>query len=302
MKFKKAFTMIELVFVIVIMGILAKFGVSLIAQAYNSFIFSKINNELQANSGTAVEFITCRLEHRIKGSEIVRNTVLGTKTPLDGSIADDNATVLEWVGIDIDGFRGSSDLNATPYLPNWSGVIDLDDGNASILVSKETNTTKINTLINTISSSDINDSALYFVGSSSAALNPWGYDGNITDQSSLLHPIKSVPGQIDQFAPNTGAIDFTGERIYEYYQLAWSAYALKLDYNDTTHSGTLWFHYDYQPWKGESYNTHGKSTILMENVSSFQFRSVGSLIKIQVCVKSLRTNQEYSLCKEKTVF
>jgi prepilin-type N-terminal cleavage/methylation domain-containing protein len=302
MKFKKAFTMIELIFVIVIMGILAKFGVSLIAQAYNSFVFSKINNELQANSGTAVEFITRRLEHRIKGSEIVRNVTLGTKTSLQSSTSDENATVLEWIGMDTDGFRGSSDLNATPYLPNWSGIIDIADGNASVLVSKKTDTTKINTLIKTLSSSDINDSALYFVGASSTALNPWGYDGNITDQDSLLHPIKSVPGQVTQFAPNTGANNFAGKRIYEYYQLTWTAYAIELNYDDATHSGTLLFHYDYQPWKGESYNTHGKTTVLMENVSSFQFRSVGSLIKIQVCVKSLLTNQEYSLCKEKTVF
>jgi len=304
MKFTKAFTMIELIFVIVIMGVLAKFGVNLIAQAYNSFIFSKINNELQANSATAVEFITKRLQYRIKGSEIIRNTITNTKASLQNSISDENATVLEWIASDIDGFRGNSDLSATPYLPNWSGILDIADGNHSMLVSKETNTTKINSLITTLSDSNMSDVALYFIGSQEnlVTVNPWGYDGNITDQTKYLHPIKAVIGQETYLQPNTGANDFTGENVYEYYQLAWTAYAVALDYNDTTHNGTLRFYYDYQPWKGENYLNDGKSTILMENVSSFQFRSVGSLIKIQVCVKSLLTNKEYSLCKEKTVF
>jgi len=300
MRLKKAFTMIELIFVIVIMGILSKFGVELIAQAYNSFLYSKINNELQANSSTAVEFITKRLEYRIKGSEIIRNPITPSKTQLSASTSDENATVLEWIASDIDGFRGSSDNNTSAHLPNWSGILDLVDGNSSMLVSKETNTTKINNLIKNISDSNISDVALYFIGSGEGNTTSWGYDGNITDQGELLHPIKPVAGQPTYFQPAVS--NFTGQRIYEYYQLTWTANAVELVYDDVAHNGTLWFHYDYQPWKGEAYNTHGKSVILMENVSSFQFRSVGSLIKIQVCVKSLLTNQEYSLCKEKTVF
>ena len=42
-----AFSMLELIFVIVILGVLSKFGVEFLAQAYNNFIFSKINNTLQ---------------------------------------------------------------------------------------------------------------------------------------------------------------------------------------------------------------------------------------------------------------
>ena len=304
--FKKAFTMLELIFVIVIMGILAKFGVEFLAQAYNSFIFSKINNELQSNSASAVEFISKRLEHRIKDSVIVRNTDTNTKNPLVDS-EDENATVLEWIASDIDGFRGDSD-------PYWSGIIDIDDGNASTLVTKGTDTTKTNSLINILSygDSDINDSAIYFVGSSHITTNPWGYDGNITDQYQTMHPIRSAV-QSNTFIPtngNSGADNsFTGGgRIYEYYKPAWTAYAVRLDYNHTTNSGDLWLHYDYQPWRGDTYLLHSdgvtptKSQLIMQNVSSFQFRAVGSLIKIQVCTKSLLTNEEYSICKEKTIF
>ncbi|WP_321779178.1 type II secretion system protein [Sulfurimonas sp.] len=303
---RKAFTMIELVFVIVIMAILAKFGVEFLAQAYNNFIFSKINNELQSNSASSVEFISSRLQHRIKESSIMRNTTAGypgTPQSLQNSVSDVNATVLEWISADIAGFRGDT-------LPYWSGIIDLDDSNATTLVSKETNTTAINNLINSLSdgNSGINNSAIYFIGSSPMTTTPlqpetaWGYDVNITDQNHSMHPI-TLTGQINQFIPDSGAINFSGVGIWEYYKLAWTAYAVELrDYNNTSNTGTLTLWYDYQPWEGEVYNTHGRDSIIMENVSSFQFRSIGSLIKIQVCTKSLLTNEEYSICKEKTVF
>ena len=298
---RKAFTMIELIFVIVIMAILAKFGVEFLAQAYNNFIFSKINHDLQSNSESAVEFVSKRLQHRIKDSVIVRNTILNTKVPLQGSAPDQNATILEWISADEDGFRGNSNVN---MLPNWSGIIDLDDCNQSLLVSKGTNTSRVNSLINTLSygNAGINDSAIYFIGSSPTT-NAWGYDGNITDQNSTMHPIASVTGQPTHLAPNTGTNNFSGVLLYEYYKLSWTAYAVELaDYNTTTNSGTLTLWYNYRPWKGEVYNTHGRSSVIMRNVSSFQFRAVGSLTKIQICVKSLLTSEEYSICKEKTIF
>ena len=94
----KAFTMIELVFVIVVMGIIGKFGVEFLFQAYNSFIHTKINSELHANSTSAVEFISSRLQHRIKDSVIAREDD-GDYFGLSGYSAD-NATVLEWVSAD----------------------------------------------------------------------------------------------------------------------------------------------------------------------------------------------------------
>lgn len=295
---KSAFTLLELIFVIVIIGILSKYGIELLSQAYKSFIFSSVNNALQSNSAAAVESIASRLQYRIKDSVIARQ--LDNTFEALASNTDHTAPILEWVGGDIDGFRGN-----TAVLPHWSGIIDLRDPitGATTLVSPGTDTGALNTLIGVLSDggSTIDDAALYFIGSNSD-INNYGWSGvALADHNtSVMHPINDVAGQPNQFASGIG-VDFTGADIYEYYQLAWTAYAVGIsNYNATTKTGTLMLYYDYQPWKGESY-LNGKSATIMENVSTFQFMAVGSIVKIQVCVNS-DLMEDYSLCKEKTIF
>lgn len=296
---KSAFTLLELIFVIVVIGILSKYGVELLSQAYKSFIFSSVNNALQANSAAAVESIASRLQYRIKDSVIAREA--GDFFGLAGYSAD-NAPILEWVGAEIDGFRGN-----VGTLPHWSGIIDLDASFApTTLVSPGTDTGALNTLIGTLSNggSGIDDAALYFIGSDSDIKTGYGWNGvALTDHNtSVMHPIRRVIGQPAQFESST-ATNFSGTDIYEYYQLAWTAYAVGItDYNATGNgTGTLTLWYDYQPWNGQNYATDGKPVKLMDNVSTFQFKAVGSIVKIQVCVNS-DLMEDYSLCKEKTIF
>lgn len=285
------FTMMELVLVIVVMGLLSKYGVEFMAQAYKGFIFSKINNSLQNKSATAVEFISKRLSYRIKDSVIARKTD-GSFTSIQNA-SGDTYTILEWVGSDIDNLRGDA-------LPNWSGIIDLNAGDATNLHSPDTNTTALNNFINILSNGNtgLADSAIYFIGSNSDVNSSYGWNGvAISDQEdAAMHPITYGSSPTD-FSSSI-ADDFTSVDIYEYYKLAWTAYAIEL-----TDDGNLTLYYDYQPWKGESYTDNGvKSSLIMQNIDTFQFRSIGSLIKIQVCVNSPLTNQEYSICKEKTIF
>jgi hypothetical protein len=302
--------MIELIFVIVIMGILAKFGVEFLAQAYNNFILSKTNNALQSKSASAVETIASRLQYRIKDSIIARENTLNFQG-LPSSTYGDNARVLEWIASDIEGFRGHEwPLHSGHSWPLWSGIIDLKASTATLLKSPESNTTALNTQIKALShgsGTDINDTALYFVGSNSD-IDGYGWGGAITDQNSAMHPIKAAG--IDEFIPVNGATkesnSFAGIDVYEFYQLAWTAYAV-------VHSedGNLSLHYDYQPWNGDTYlvkadGSATKNNLIMQNVSTFRFKAIGSVVKIQVCVKSdiINGNEDggYSLCKEKTIF
>lgn len=286
-----AFTMLELVFVIVIMGILGKFGVEFLARAYQSFVYTQVNNELQSNSATSVEFIATRLQYRIKDSIIARKNdgsfrALGSVDPTTSQ----DYRILEWVSADIDGFRGNS-------RPFWSGIADLDAGVAGRIDSSETNTTALNALITILSdaNSTLDDAALYFIGSSSDIETGYGWDGNITtinQQRASMHPINFIPGDLTSFYPDHN--NFTD--VYEYYKLAWTANAIVLS-ND----GNLTFHTNYQPWEGEDYNASTQQNLLMQNVDTFQFMAIGSIVKIQVCVATDLV-EEYSLCKEKTIY
>jgi len=292
MKIRNAFSMIELIFVIVIMGVIAKFGTEFLAESYKSFIFSKVNNQLQSNSATAVEFIAERLQYRIKDSVIARKSKTDFKALAD---ADDSYPVVEWIASDIDGFRGLGK-------PLWSGIIDLNHEDASdiLLISPETNTTAIDDLIDKLSYGDkgIDDVALYFIGSNSD-IDGYGWDGNaLTTQDDVMHPVKAGDNE-NEFVPRKGGTtdtnSFTGIDIYEYYKLAWSANALVIENNN------LMLYYNYKPWDGENYADNGKSAVIIENVSTFRAMAIGSVMKIQVCVKS-DLIEEYSLCKEKTIF
>ena len=310
MKNRYAFTMIELIFVIVVMGILSKFGVEFLTQAYNNFIYSSVNNTLQSQSTIAVESIAARLQFRIKDSIIARKL----DNTFDALASVDSATaseyiILEWIGNDVDGFRGTT-------LPLWSGIIDTNPSTAIALISPETNTTALDTQIglfannNGANDTGINNSAIFFIGANSN-INGYGWDGNpITTQNSVMHPIRksTVAGDIDRLIPVRGDDgsdnSFAGVDVYEYYQLAWTAYAVSIsDYNSTGNgTGTLKLYYDYQPWEGEEHNgTSASEATIMENVSTFRFKAIGSVVKIQVCVKS-EVMEDYSLCKEKTIF
>ncbi len=292
---RPAFTMLELIFVIVIMGIIGKFGVEFLAQAYKGYIYTNINTKLEAQSEVAVEFIAARLQERIKDSVIARKGASPTTFELLSSATGSDFTILEWVGTDIDGFRADADK------PYWSGIIDLDASSKTVLKSPGTDTGKEDTLIQALSDSSFSDAAIYFVGSNSNK-DSWGWSSAITDQNQSLHPIKAG-ANIDEFKSDIAGVDFSNVDLYEYYKLSWSAYAIV--HNPTT--GDLTLFYDYQPWQGETYQANAKQRLIMEHVSSFRFRAIGSTVKVQVCVKSDiidGTNDAggYSICKEKTIF
>ncbi len=279
--FKRAFTMIELVFVIVVMGILGKFGSEFLFRAYENFFFSTLQNRLQQQSEAAVTQIASRLQYRIKSSVV--QSAAGTQ--------------IDWVGMDIEGWRGT--WNGTKNVPTWSGFINLDQSvnpDVNLLKTPQTDLTKTANIIEALSYGDkhLSNSAIIFTGASNPTATIW--DGNSSSQlGELAHRIQTSG---NNFAPKAGTGTFSGVDIYEFYKLAWTAYTIRLEGND------LKLYYDYQPWRGEDY-TNGisvKSSLLMENVQSFQYQTIGDLIKIQVCVNDNNLSGGFSVCKEKTVF
>ena len=73
--------------------------------------------------------------------------------------------------------------------------------------------------------------------------------------------------------------------------------------------GNLTLYYNYRPWEGDTYlqRTDGSTpdhAVIMQDVDTFQYKAVGDLIKVQLCVKdgNISSDGGYSICKEKTIF
>ena len=299
---KSAFTMLELVFVIVIMGFLAAIGSEALSKAYTNFISSKIQNTYQNQSATAIEFIASRLQYRIKNSVIVRKISDFTDFELLEGYQDPGHDVLEWIGYEMYGFRDGS----------WSGVYSKSLSGAE-LYSPESNSTAINARIDALSDTyaGINDAAIYFIGSDSDK-NTWGWDGNggvrFADLNQSMKPIQAGTA-LNQFAANvTNGDDFTAidiqNNLYNTYQLAWTAYAIVFD----KVTQQLWLYYNYQPWEGDKYTDSGKNiqkVLIMDEVSDFKKRQRKGVMSIKVCSISEKLKDfgdgNFLTCKEKTI-
>jgi len=297
MKNRNAFTMIELIFVIVVMGILGKFGTEFLAQAYRSFISTQVQNKFQNQSSTAVEFISKQLQYRIKSSVIVKELTAPVTFELLEGFQSTGYDVLEWISYNAEGLRDQS----------WSGIYSKELSNTE-LYSPETDTTKVNTLISTLSNTNatLNDAAIFFIGSDSSK-DSWGWDNGgvaFTDFSNSMKPIKAG-SSVKEFADDVATDDFSvldlNNNQYNSYQLSWTASAIVFDQANQQ----LWFYSDYQPWEGESYTDAGIKELIMEEVSDFKKKQSKSIITIKVCSinEKLKDLEEaaFLTCKEKTI-
>jgi prepilin-type N-terminal cleavage/methylation domain-containing protein len=300
---RKGFTFIEMIFVIVIMGILAKFGSEIFRNVYLNYNQSTANNELQIDTELVVQQIANRFQYRIKDSVIARTGPAGAYSGISSINPATNYTVFEWIGYDIDGWLG----DGASTLPTWTGFIDLDaldtgDANQNTLFSPETNTSRVNSVIAALSPSGagIGNAAIFFTGENADVSTDYGWQvvALNTQNNVAAHRISAVVANVQQLAAATVA-DFTNTDIYEQYKLAWTAYALEI-----AADGNLTLYYDYQPWEGESYNdANTSSALLMQNVTTAKIQAIGDILNLQVCVSDNNiTGSEYSICKEKVIF
>jgi len=296
---KKAFTMIELVFVIVIMGIVASIGTEIIVKLYDNYLKTRSINKLQFQTELVLDQIAKRLTYRIKDSTIGEDNN-SNYVPLPD--ANSSYTILAWIGKNYEGFLGES--NGSRVIPGWSGFVDLD--------SNKTNPTQIKTsgshldyardIIYALSydTVDINTTAgpnavLIFKGKDDYNVSKYGWNGSGTNDANYTYNIKKIG---DEFLKIK---DKNITTAYEQYDLAWSAYALVPEGSSDDFNLTLY--YNFQPWDGNDYNsTDTKHSVLMEHVSSFKFIQIGETIRIKLCIRDDKTGDGYGFCKEKVIF
>jgi len=293
---KKAFTMLELVFVIVIMGVVASIGAEIIAKLYENYLSTRSINKLQFQTELVLNKIAKRLTHRVKDSAI------GQISPSNYVVlpdANSSYPILAWIGKSYESSLGNENTTG------WSGFVDLYDGNTTKTQIKTNgshlgyardiiNALSYNTIdINTPGTTATN-AVLIFKGKDDYNISKYGWNGSDTNDANYTYNIEVNTTEILKIK------DKNITTAYEQYSLAWTAYALVPEGPDTN-DFNLTLKYNFQPWDGEDYS-QGRTSVLMEHVSSFKFMQYGETVRIKLCIRDDRTGGDYGFCKEKVVF
>lgn len=302
---RPAFTLLELVMVIVVFGIVASIGADIISSMYKNYLRTRTINRLQAQTEITLEQIAKRLQYRVKESVIVRQQN-GMLLPLSSDDVNETHTILEWIGYSNESLRGTT-------MPLWTGLVDLDPSVKPTLVSPGSDFTAAGTLMNALTNGDVDltagkEAALIFKRPSNPAEFGWGLNAN-TDG---INALKVTQGTNQEELTITSAT--IPNEIYEHYYLAHTAYALVPVYgaalNPNDFNLTLWYNYqpwhkdNQQPWHNQFY-TAGSEAVMAQNVRLFRFRQDANLIRLKLC---LHDNNQTGVgdfivtCKEKVVF
>ena len=268
---KNAFTMIELIFVIIILGIVASIGSQIIVNVYSSYILERAQHRASIKTELAALQIANRLSSAIPGTVFRLKKAGGgfTYEPIsDGFGTDTDYVGIQWVGSDIDSFSAT-------LLPGWSGFCDINVSNASSIVSPASSIVLTDNIIQKLSggTKTITDAKLYFYRGLT--------EHNITAAAGNTFTINSIP---------------TGDILSERYKVAWTSYALIID-----DEGDLYLYYDF-PAIAKS-TAYSKKSLIMHNIATFKFKGAGGSIRFKIC-KEEQISEDFNVtsCKEKAVF
>ena len=310
---KRAFTLLELVVVIVVLGIIAMMSFNAIMNIYSNYFQTRTVNELETQTEIALEQISKRLEHRIKPSVIARKTD-GAFLALNDSGVNLNAEyeILEFIPYAYEIFN---DVPSGNKAGRYSGYADLAKSSpATGLISPGSNfsTEVVETIKDLTCREDTNATCVDFKNKDGGVVAIFS-DVYYNVQSSFGYSNGTVPVSLDIAKVGVKSTDgntleisgFGGKQISEQYHLAYTANAIvpeqSTDPKDAANGVfDLNLYYDYRPWMGEKYKPNGEKAILAKNVTRFVFTEKNGVIVLKLCMRA--KNSEITICKSKAVY
>ena len=314
---KRAFTLLELVVVIVVLGIIAMMSFNAIMNIYSNYFQTKTVNELETQTEIALEQISKRLEHRIKPSVIARKTD-GAFLALNDSGVNLNAEyeILEFIPYAYEIFN---DVPSGNKAGRYSGYADLAKSSpATGLISPGSNFTTgvVETIKDLTCRDETRDATCVDFTKKDGGVVAIFSDVYYNVQSSFGYSNGTVPVSLDiakvgvkggQSGLNGDTLEisgFDGKQISEQYHLAYTANAIvpeqSADPKDTANGVfDLNLYYDYRPWMGQGYKNGEKAT-LAKNVTRFVFTEKNGVIVLKLCMRA--KNSEITICKSKAVY
>ena len=314
---KRAFTLLELVVVIVVLGIIAMMSFNAIMNIYSNYFQTRTVNELETQTEIALEQISKRLEHRIKPSVIARKTD-GAFLALNDSGVNLNAEyeILEFIPYAYEIFN---DVPSGNKAGRYSGYVDLAKSSpATGLISPGSNfsTEVVETIKDLTCREDTNATCVDFAKKDGGVVAIFS-DVYYNVQSSFGYSNGTVPVDLDvakvgikggQSGLNGDTLEISGfanKQISEQYHLAYTANAIvpeqSADPKDAANGVfDLNLYYDYRPWMGEKYKPNGEKATLAKNVTRFVFTEKNGVIVLKLCMRA--KNSEITICKSKAVY
>ena len=308
-KIRPAFTMLELVFVIVILGIVSSVGSTIIAQLFENVINQRAVHKASLKTELAANQIVNRLTYRLPNSLITRGfgaggglnagyRIVSAIGPADSNTAPE---ALEWIGYDNDSF-------ATAARPGWSGYCDTLATNAgapgtpkNTIVTRGSNLALTNTVIANLSggTKTIADSAVVFSTSMYNTAANLTYNAQCLGytNSNCIHTINAI--NANSLTKDNNYV--IGDTISDHFKLAWTAYALVPTNITANNLFDLNLCYNYQPWDGNTI-ANARCSLFMRNVTSFKYNEVAGTVRFKICAtENIGTDVNVSVCKEKVV-
>lgn len=309
---KRAFTLLELVVVIVVLGIIAMMSFNAIMNIYSNYFQTRTVNELETQTEIALEQISKRLEHRIKPSVIARKTDGEFLALNDNRVnLDAKYEILEFIPYAYEIFNDVP--SGSNKAGRYSGYADLAKSSpATGLISPGSNfsTEVVETIKDLTCREDTNATCVDFTKKDGGVVaifsdvyynvqDSFGYKGDITKLDIAKVGVKSTDGDTLEIS------GFANKQISEQYHLAYTANAIvpeqSADPKDAANGVfDLNLYYDYRPWMGEKYKPNGEKATLAKNVTRFVFTEKNGVIVLKLCMRA--KNSEITICKSKAVY
>ena len=299
---KKAFTLIELIVVLVITGILSVLSTDIILNIYKGYLQSRAINTLEAQTEIVLEQISKRLMFRIKGSTIGRIPDGAFVSTADTALNQDY-TILEWINYSYESFQDGG----------WSGFIDLNSPNTEKATGRlespgsdlsAANDT-ISDLTNKKATLDNNEVGIFFRGLGANVNTSFGYDKTNAKSIGRVKRTESTN------KTNLTMSNYSGSDISEYYYLLHTAYAVVPSAASANGDSTLTLHYNYRPWltgaENQYNDTKANKSVLATNVTRFNFTEVNDVIVLKLCIRDAGRSlgngeEETTVCKTKAIY
>ena len=306
---KRAFTLLELIIVIVILGIIAMMSFNAIMNIYSNYFQTRTVNELETQTEIALEQISKRLEHRIKPSVIARKPSGGFLSLNDSRVnLNSGYEILEFIPYAYEIFNDVP--SGSNKAGRYSGYVDLANSSPTAgLISPGSNfSTEVVETIKDLTCKDDASGCVDFKDKDGGVVaifsdvyydvqNSFGYKDNLNLDIAKVG-VKSIDGDTLEIS------GFANKQISEQYHLAYTANAIvpeqSTDPKDTANGVfDLNLYYDYRPWMGHGYKNGEKAT-LAKNVTRFVFIEKNGVIVLKLCIRA--KNSEITICKSKAVY